>query len=35
MQRSSIELEETGRADEQGCTEVALREKKREEKLRD
>ena len=36
MQRSSIELEETGRADGQGCTEVALREKKkREEKLRD
>ena len=32
MQRSSIELEETGRADGQGCTEVALREKKKEKK---
>ena len=35
MQRSSIELEETERADGQGCTEVALRDKKREEELRD
>ena len=37
MQRNSIELEETGRADGQGCTEVALREtrEEREEKLRD
>ena len=33
MQRSSIKLEETGRADGQGCTEVALREKKKRRRV--
>ena len=33
MQRSSIDLEETRRVDGQGCTEVALRLKRREDRV--